>query len=83
MGRYNLFVDFYEPFCDPEQLETLKRIEKYSREQQKLIEAKKIVKQFKFIHLLPSYKINLLLFSIISMVSLTVIFEVSNIFCLL
>lgn len=33
LGRYNLFVDYYEPFCKPEQLDTLKRIEKYSYEQ--------------------------------------------------
>lgn len=33
MGRYLVFVDVYKPFCDPEQLETLERIEKYSREQ--------------------------------------------------
>ena len=33
LGRYNLFIDYYEPFCKPEQLETLKRIEKYSYEQ--------------------------------------------------
>ena len=33
MGRYNLFVQYYKPFCDPDQLETLDRIEKYSLEQ--------------------------------------------------
>lgn len=33
LGRYNLFVDCYEPFCKPEQLDALKRIEKYSMEQ--------------------------------------------------
>ena len=32
-GRYNLFLDFYEPFCEPEQLETLRRIEKYTEEE--------------------------------------------------
>lgn len=31
-GRYNIFVDLYKPFCEPEQLETLERIELYSRE---------------------------------------------------
>jgi hypothetical protein len=30
LGRYNIFVKYYEPFCDPEQLETLKRIEDYT-----------------------------------------------------
>lgn len=30
MGRYNLFVDYYKPFCDPEQLESLQRIEEYT-----------------------------------------------------
>lgn len=33
LGRYNLFVDYYEPFCKVEQLDALKRIEKYSKEQ--------------------------------------------------
>ena len=33
LGRYNIFVDCYEPFCKPEQLDALKRIEKYSMEQ--------------------------------------------------
>ena len=33
LGRYNLFVDCYEPFCKPEQLDALQRIEKYSAEQ--------------------------------------------------
>lgn len=32
IGRYNLFVDYYKPFIDPDQLETLSRIEKYSEE---------------------------------------------------
>lgn len=32
LGRYKLFVDIYKPFCEPEQLETLERIEKYSEE---------------------------------------------------
>lgn len=32
VGRYNMFVDLYKPFCTVEQLEVLDRIEKYSRE---------------------------------------------------
>ena len=32
-GRYKLFVDMYKNYCEPEQLETLNRIEKYSYEQ--------------------------------------------------
>lgn len=36
-GRYNLFVDYYKPFCDPEQLDTLERIEKYTKEQSYLL----------------------------------------------
>lgn len=32
LGRYNLFLDYYKPFCDPQQLETLERIEKYTIE---------------------------------------------------
>lgn len=33
LGRYKLFVDQYKNYCEPEQLETLDRIEKYSFEQ--------------------------------------------------
>ena len=33
LGRYKLFVDMYKNYCEPEQLETLERIEKYSIEQ--------------------------------------------------
>ena len=36
-GRYNLFVDYYKPFCDPEQLDTLERIEKYTKEHSHLL----------------------------------------------
>lgn len=32
LGRYNLFIDYYKPFCQPEQLEVLDRIEKYTKE---------------------------------------------------
>jgi len=32
LGRYRTFIDLYKPFCDEEQLETLERIENYSRE---------------------------------------------------
>lgn len=37
LGRYNVFVEYYKPFCDPEQLETLNRIEKYSIEKQNAV----------------------------------------------
>lgn len=37
LGRYNLFVEYYKPFCLPEQLETLERIEKYSREKSDIL----------------------------------------------
>lgn len=37
MGRYNVFIDYYKPFCDPDQLETIDRIEKYSEEQRSSI----------------------------------------------
>lgn len=33
MGRYNMFVDYYKPYCSVGQLETLERIEKYTREE--------------------------------------------------
>lgn len=32
LGRYNLFVEYYRPFCSTQQLEVLSRIEKYSEE---------------------------------------------------
>lgn len=32
-GRYDKFVEFYKPFCDDEQIETLDRIIQYSAEQ--------------------------------------------------
>lgn len=32
LGRYTLFIDYYKPFCEPEQLETIERIEKYTLE---------------------------------------------------
>ena len=32
LGRYNLFIDYYKPFCTPEQLETIDRIEQYTIE---------------------------------------------------
>ena len=36
VGRYDLFVELYKPFCDTEQLETLERIKLYSQEQSDL-----------------------------------------------
>lgn len=38
MGRYQVFVDIYKPFCDPEQLETLDRIEKYTEENSSILD---------------------------------------------
>lgn len=32
LGRYDLFIRYYKPFCEPEQLDVLERIEKYSME---------------------------------------------------
>lgn len=32
LGRYRLFIDIYKQFCEPEQLETIERIELYSGE---------------------------------------------------
>jgi len=36
LGRYRVFVDIYKPFCEPEQLETLERIERYSQDESHL-----------------------------------------------
>lgn len=47
LGRYNLFVDLYEPFCKPEQLDALKRIEKYSEEQRSVLFNTTILEQNK------------------------------------
>lgn len=38
LGRYNLFLDYYKPFCSPEQLESLERIEKYTRENSDILD---------------------------------------------
>ena len=38
LGRYQVFVDIYKPFCSPEQLETLDRIEKYTEENSDLLD---------------------------------------------
>lgn len=38
LGRYNLFLDYYKPFCEPEQLETLERIEKYTEENSDILD---------------------------------------------
>lgn len=37
LGRYDLFVELYKPFCEPEQLETLERIQKYSEENSNIL----------------------------------------------
>lgn len=37
MGRYKIFVDYYEPFIEPGLLEILDRIEKYTEEKQSKI----------------------------------------------
>lgn len=47
MGRYDLFIQYYKPFCEPEQLDTLERIEKYSKEQQNTILDTNIIEQNK------------------------------------
>lgn len=36
VGRWEIFIDQYKDFCDPEQLETIERIEKYSEEESTL-----------------------------------------------
>ena len=38
LGRYNIFLDYYEPFCEPEQLETISRIEKYTKENSNILD---------------------------------------------
>lgn len=38
LGRYQLFVDYYKPFCEPEQLEVLNRIEEYTTKQSDLMD---------------------------------------------
>ena len=47
LGRYDLFIQYYKPFCEPEQLEVLNRIEKYSMEQQNTILNTNIIEQNK------------------------------------
>lgn len=38
LGRYKLFITFYEQFCSPEQLETLRRIEEYTKNNSDLLD---------------------------------------------
>lgn len=45
LGRYELFIQYYKPFCEPEQLEVLDRIEKYSYEKENTILDTNIIEQ--------------------------------------
>lgn len=45
LGRYDLFIQYYKPFCEPEQLEVLDRIEKYSYEKENTILDTNIIEQ--------------------------------------
>ena len=45
LGRYDLFIQYYKPFCEPEQLEVLNRIEKYSYEKENTILDTNIIEQ--------------------------------------
>ena len=38
LGRYKLFVDYYRPFIDPEMIEALERIEKYTEEKSDILD---------------------------------------------
>lgn len=38
MGRYNIFLDNYKLFCEPQQIETLNRIEKYTKENSDILD---------------------------------------------
>lgn len=38
LGRYDLFLMYYKPFCEPEQLETIERIEKYTMENSNILD---------------------------------------------
>ena len=50
MGRYDLFVQYYKPFCSTEQLEVLERIEKYSNEQLNSVLNTNIIEQNKVVY---------------------------------
>lgn len=45
LGRFDLFVSYYKPFCDTQQLEVLSRIEKYSEEKESPILNTNILEQ--------------------------------------
>jgi hypothetical protein len=45
LGRFNLFVEYYRPFCEPQMLDTLSRIEKYSNEKESPILNTNILEQ--------------------------------------
>ena len=38
VGRYDLFLEFYKPFCTPEILDVINRIEKYTEEESSLLD---------------------------------------------
>jgi hypothetical protein len=50
MGRYELFVQYYKPFCTTEQLEVLERIEKYSAEEVNSVLNTNIIEQNKVVY---------------------------------
>jgi hypothetical protein len=47
IGRYNLFISLYKPFCTPEQHDTIQRIEDYSMKQESSILNTNIIEQNK------------------------------------
>ena len=50
VGRYNIFIDIYKPFCSPEQLDTIQRMEKYTEEQTNSILNTNIIEQNRLIY---------------------------------
>ena len=50
LGRYNLFIEYYKPFIEPYMLETVERIEKYSKENRSNILDTNIIKQNKIVY---------------------------------
>lgn len=38
LGRYNIFIQYYKPYCDPQQIEALERIEKYTFENSDILD---------------------------------------------
>lgn len=59
LGRFNLFVEYYRPFCDAQMLDALSRIEKYTEEKENPILNTNILEQNRVTYVVndPNYQL--------------------------